>query len=449
MLKKDLLDLIFNFEKETWKYNSNENLDKDMDYIYSIENAIKNASDTNLKLLYDRLVALIGIIRLKYGFESIVINSIPELENLKNEIDGIDLSDNEIITKFNRIINLYNSVLSKIVDVDFIKNNYEGIQGKEGLYLAVESLKSLITNTEYRALIGDNQINSIIVDCISLNMGIANIKILESKYKEIINSIWARSLTNEINENNNFRFLFSNISGGTLSDGAIRLINRPNQSSCSMISSNFIATYGDETRKIGFIYPSNSDIIMASAYDLGSNVFGEGSVNKEKGTILVTPQVLEKIGKARAIKNGEDIYSSSCYNEVLVNAKPCAIVVIGLGESDLNIDYQDAIMLSSEMNLPIYYIDIMKYKSNLSETDKNYMAFHSLMSYVGMSRNELLQQVEQNNGCNEIYNLIKIYKEELVDIFQTLKRDGNLSKYNMCQAMSSIIEIPKKNGKNK
>lgn len=242
MLKKDLLDLIFNFEKETWKYNSNENLDKDMDYIYSIENAIKNASDTNLKLLYDRLVALIGIIRLKYGFESIVINSIPELENLKNEIDGIDLSDNEIITKFNRIINLYNSVLSKIVDVDFIKNNYEGIQGKEGLYLAVESLKSLITNTEYRALIGDNQINSIIVDCISLNMGIANIKILELKYKEIINSIWARSLTNEINENNNFRFLFSNISGGTLRDGAIRLINRPNQSSCSMISSNFIAT---------------------------------------------------------------------------------------------------------------------------------------------------------------------------------------------------------------
>ena len=134
---------------------------------------------------------------------------------------------------------------------------------------------------------------------------------------------------------------------------------------------------------------------------------------------------------------------------MLVNAKPCAIVVIGLGESDLNIDYQDAIMLSSEMNLPIYYIDIMKYKSNLSETDKNYIAFHSLMSYLGMSRNELLRQVEQNNGCNEIYNLIKIYKEELVDIFQTLKRDGNLSKYNMCQAMSSIIEIPKINGKNK
>ena len=96
MLKKDLLDLIFNFEKETWKYNSNENLDQDMDYIYSIENAIKNASDTNLKLLYDRLVALIGIIRLKYGFESIVINSIPELENLQPDAvpgasDGAEL----------------------------------------------------------------------------------------------------------------------------------------------------------------------------------------------------------------------------------------------------------------------------------------------------------------------------------------------------------------------
>lgn len=38
MLKKDIVDLINKFEIETWKYNTdNDNLDKDMQYIYSIE----------------------------------------------------------------------------------------------------------------------------------------------------------------------------------------------------------------------------------------------------------------------------------------------------------------------------------------------------------------------------------------------------------------------------
>lgn len=65
-----------------------------------------------------------------------------------------------------------------------------------------------------------------------------------------------------------------------------------------------------------------------------------------------------------AANKGEDLYSSRCYNEILVNAKPCGIVIIGLGEKDLNIDYYDAKMLSLEMNLPLYYIDTMKYKIN-------------------------------------------------------------------------------------
>lgn len=244
--------------------------------------------------------------------------------------------------------------------------------------------------------------------------------------------------------------LFSNISNDIdLSRQADRLINRPDQSSCSMISSDFIATYQGETRRIGFIYPSDLYIIMVSAYDLCSRVFGEGSVNKEKGTTIATPQVLEKIGKERTAQQGEDLYSSSCYNEILVNAKPCGIVVIGLGENDLNIDYQEAKRLSLEMNLPIYYIDTMKYKDKLSDKDKYYIAFHSLLSYLGISREDLSQQIEQNNGYTEIYNLINIYKEQLAEVFLTLKREGNLSKDNMCQVMSNIVDVSKINGKSR
>ncbi len=446
MLKKDILDLINSFEAETWKYKNSDNLDNDMQYIYSVENEIKKVNEENPKPLYDKLIALIGMIRFKYGFESVAVNTNPELENLKKIIEDISLNSNDIINQYNYVSTVYNNYISRIKNIDFITNKYLDIQEKEGLYLAVESLKSLISNDEYRRLLNSNQINEIIKDCIRLNNGVVNIATLESKYKEIIKQIWEHSLSDKVDENGNFRMLFSNISNDfDLRRQADRLINREDQSSCSMISSNFIATYQGETRRIGFIYPSDSNIIMASAYDLGSNVFGNGLINKEKGTTLATPQILERIGRLRAVKNGEDIYSSSCYNEVLVNAKPCGIVMIGLGENDLNIDYQEAKMLSLQMNLPLHYIDTMQYKNDLSEVDKYYIAFHSIMSYLGMSRDELANQIEQNNCYTEIDNLINIYKDQLAEIFLTLKKEGNLNKDNMCQIMSNIINVSKVN----
>lgn len=446
MLKKDILDLMEKFEAETWKYSDNNNLDNDMQYFYSIEKEIKNADESNLKPIYDKLTSIMGIIRFKYGFESIIINSNSELEDLKKIIDGISLNSGNTINQYNYISTVYSNYTSKNKNMNFIENRYENAQGKEGLYLAVESLKSLITNDEYRQLLNSDQINKIYTDCVKLNTGVVNIRTIELKYKDLIKQIWEKSLSNKIDDDGKFRVLFSNISGGNLRETANLLINRPNQSSCSMISSDFIATYGSKTRKIGFIYPNNSEIMMASAYDLGSNVFGTGSVNQEKGTILATPEVIEKIGKLRATQQGQDLYSSNCYNEILVNAKPCGIVVLGLGEKDLNIDYQDAKMLSLEMNLPIYYIDTMQYKDKLSESDKNYIAFHTIMSYFGISTSDLLQQ---SDDYSNIYELINTYKEQIAEIFLTLKTNGNLNKDNMCQLIGNIIDISKTNGKTK
>ena len=440
------VNLMEKFEAETWKYSDNDNLDNDMQYFYFIEKEIKNADESNLKPIYDKLTSIMGIIRFKYGFESIIINSNSELEDLKKIIDGISLNSGNTINQYNYISTVYSNYTSKNKNMNFIENRYENAQGKEGLYLAVESLKSLITNDEYRQLLNSDQINEIYTDCVKLNTGVVNIRTIESKYKDLIKQIWEKSLSNKIYDDGKFRVLFSNISGGNLKETANLLINRPNQSSCSMISSDFIATYGSETRKIGFIYPNNSEIMMASAYDLGSNVFGTGSVNQEKGTILATPEVIEKIGKLRATQQGQDLYSSNCYNEILVNAKPCGIVVLGLGEKDLNIDYHDAKMLSLEMNLPIYYIDTMQYKDKLSESDKNYIAFHTIMSYFGISTSDLLQQ---SDNYSNIYELINTYKEQIAEIFLTLKTNGNLNKDNMCQLIGNIIDISKTNGKTK
>ena len=277
MLKKDIVDLINKFEIETWKYNTdNDNLDKDMQYIYSIEKKINDVDESNIKLIYDKLISIIGMIRFKYGFESIIIKNNQELESLKKIIDDISLNSDDIINQYNYVSTIYGNYTSKIKNMNFIENKYANIQGKEGLYLAVESLKSLITNDNYRQFLNKNQINELFIDCIKLNNGIISIRTLELKYKEIIKQIWKHSISNKVNDNEKFRVLFSNISGGSLRQQAEMLINRPTQSSCSMISSDFIATYGSDTRKIGFIYPSNSEIIMASAYDLGSNVFGSG-----------------------------------------------------------------------------------------------------------------------------------------------------------------------------
>lgn len=449
MLKKDILDLIESFEIETFKYNDNENLDNDMQYIYSIEKEVKNANDSELQLIYKKIISTIGIIRFKYGLESEIIKINPNFKELQTTLSNISLNSNNIINEYNEILAEYNNQLSKIKNIDFVENKYKDIYGKEGLFLAVESLKSLISDDNYRQLLNDNQIKEIITDCIKLNNGKVNLKTLETKYKEIITEIWKQSLSNKLEDNKEFKVLFSNISGGSLTSQAELLINRPMQSSCSMISSNFIATYGSNTRKIGFIYPNDAEIIMASAYDLGSNVFGVDSKNKEKGTTLTTPSVIERIGKERAKEKGEDLYSSTCYNEILVNAKPCGIVIIGLGEKDINIDYQEAKDLSLKMNLPIYFIDTMKYKDNLSEADKNYIAFHSLLSYLGISTNELMYQISQNNGFNEILELINTYQEQIVDIFLTLKQNNQLNKENMCKNLKDIIDISNTKGKSR
>ncbi len=440
MLKNDIVDLINSFEKETWKYSENEELYNDMEYIYSIEESLKNVDESSIKPIYDKLISLIGMIRLKYGFESIIINTNPEFKNLKNIVDGISLNSDDVIAKYNYVSSIYNSYLINIKNMNFIDNKYENIQGKEGLYLAVESLKSLITNDEYRKLLTDNQISEIVIDCIKLNKGISKIENLEKKYKQLIEKIWSNSLSDKIDENGKFRVLFSNISGGDLREQANRLVNRANQHSCSMISSNFIATYGSDTRKIGFIYPSDSEIICASAYDLSSNVFGTGFRNKEMGTTLATPEILEKIGKKITQEKDEDIYSSSYYNEILVNAKPCGILVLGLGEGDLNIDYYDTKMLALEMKLPIYYVDTMKYKEELSASDRNYIAFHSVLSYLGITSEELEKKF-LNNDYTDILEIIDKYKEQSVDIFLKLKKEGTLSKDTMNEAMSNIIDV--------
>lgn len=50
----------------------------------------------------------------------------------------------------------------------------------------------------------------------------------------------------------------------------------------------------------------------------------------------------------------------------------------------------------------------MQYKDKLSDAEKNYIAFHSIVSYLGITTNDLLQQ---DNYYRYIYELINAHKE--------------------------------------
>lgn len=437
MLKRDLLALIESFIKETWKYNESDELDSDMEYVYKIENELNNSNDNDLEQIYNKLLSVIGMIRFKYGWESQIINT---NSHLKERISKIDLNNEKLVDQYTIIKEMYIDYVKNITNVDFlcIQRN----SSNEGLYLALESLKSIITNEKYRSFLKDKQVDEVLIDCVKLINGISTLQNIETKYKALIQEIWRESLFYSM-DNDSFRVLFSNISGPLL-DQSTNLIDRLNQNSCSMISSNFIATYLGRYRRIGFVYPNDSNIIMASAYDLGSNVFGTGVKNMEKGTSLVTPESLERIGIERTKAKDEDLLSSSCYNEVLVTSKPCGIMIIGFGEENLNVDYEDAERLADELGLPLYKIDVMKYKTELSETDKEYIAYHSVLSYMGINT-ETMNKLIQGNESDDIFKIINTNKELISQKFIELKNQGKLSKENMIQSLTDIIDIDKTN----
>ena len=433
MLKQDLLTLIDSFIKETWKYDFSDELDRDMGHIYRLEHELKKSDDIDLVQIYNKLLSVIGMIKFKYGYESKIIDS---NSDLKEKVSRTSLDNENLADEYTAIKEKYLDYVKNIANIDFI--SIQRNSDNEGLYLALESLKSLITNDKYKSHLNDSQIGEVLIDCVKLINGVSSLNRIESKYKELVQGIWKESLFYS-KDNESFRVLFSNISG-LLQDQAYNLINRPDQSSCSMISSNFIATYLGEYRRIGFIYPNDSNIIMASAFDLSSNVFSTGVKNKEKGTSLATPEVLERIGIERTKEKGEDLLSSSCYNEVLVDSKPCGIMVIGFGEENLNVDYEDAVNLANDLKLPLYTIDVMKYKKDLSEKDKEYIAYHSVLSYLGIN-NITMSMLARQNKAGDIFKIIDSKKETISQKFMELKEQGILNKENMLQSLSDIIDV--------
>ena len=152
MLKSDIMNMINDFESETWKYDSTDELDSDMQYIYSIESELKNIDDSYIEQIYNKLIAMIGIIRFKYGFESSIINTMPELERLEKYINEIQLNSNDIINQYNYILNYYTNIINRNHDLGFIKNKYinveENLNDENSIFYHYQKLINLRKNNK-------------------------------------------------------------------------------------------------------------------------------------------------------------------------------------------------------------------------------------------------------------------------------------------------------------
>lgn len=437
-IKTDMSKLIDAFCRETWSYpesNENSSFEDDMAYFYAFESKINDANDEELSEIHREMSNVMGLIRLKYGYESKIISACDDMEQIKEDLGKISIDSPTWQTEYQAVREKYNMLINGLTNLDFLHVHQAH---NEGIYLALESLKSLVSNSQYRLHLDKVPITEVLVDCVKLVSRSTTdlLKKLEKKYKPIIQAIWKESLSSSI-DNDTFRVLFSNIVGPLMLQ-ANNMLNRPLQHSTSMISSKFIAIYGGGFKQIGFIYPNDSNIIMASAYDLSSNVFGLGAVNKEKGSSLVTPEVLEQIGINRAKEAKQPLIGSSCYDEVLVNAKPCGLLIIGCGEKDLNIFYETAKILSENLGLPLKEIDITDYKEELSDVDKDYIARHCILSYKGITEEEYGYLII-NKEDGEIEELIRKHKDSIVRKFLELKKAGTLNKKIMCAEIANII----------
>ena len=332
---------------------------------YVIKEEIDNASESEFDEIAKRIDAVILAMDFKIGYTSMLVNQMPELSSIKEKIDSLDLTSSylSILEHIKEYRDKLNEYFNSLSNYDFLINPYTNQSGKEGLKLSLDSIKSIIENKSYQQEFGSKSTVDFLTDYIKLSHNGQLINKLQMEYYLPVQSIWQKELTTKPNDNNEFNMLVSMITGKTSQEIEFQvnnLLNRPDQHSCSLISNEFIATYKNGIANIGLIYPSDSKIICCGYEDLSSNVFGTGVKNRNLISQMATPKSLIENGKTKALSNGEDLFNSKFYNEVLIDAssKPCGVIVLVNANSEtLQDDIVQANILANNLGLPLIQIN--------------------------------------------------------------------------------------------
>ena len=413
--------------------------------VYSNQNV--NYNETSAKL-----DAIERILLMKYGPDNTIIRSIPELSDFVKELDSIETNGSEESIKYySDLYERYIEKLSTVKNFDFLKNEYKGDTSKEGVSITLDSLKSLLTEPEYRKYLSNDMVREVLLDHLRISEDAKSYGsdfIMEDakfnkKYNEIVSNIWKDTITTSINEDGTFNFLYSNILGAGVEEQGRALLGRKDQQSASYITKDFQGIYHDNFKKVGFIYSGDCDFIAFSARDLNSNVLGTGMVNKEFGTTLATPKVLEEAGIERARNNNESANDNHCYNEVLIKGDPDGMAIIGVGEGDLNIYYDETQRFAKSLNLPVREVDITEDAAlEFTEKNKEYLAYHTILSSMDMDGSKLTRilNTDEDFLSREVYSRIRKYKDDIYQLYKSLKENGTYSKEKMLEGYAEICK---------
>ncbi len=380
MDKTILQNKIDELDRSTWhlQYDGNDEIN---DIFFKLIDEANQVTPDQFEEFLKKIEDIEEAIQYKYGYMYTLTKRIPDALDLTQKLDSIKLNGDVKKDVEGFKLALMNKV-NNLDNYDFLINPFEDRMSQDNLKLALDSIKNILENPRYQSKFPNRNKIDFLIDYIKLSENTNNSRIeiefkkLEKEYKDSIDEIWKEELSNSYNENGEFKLLVSMISSpknsSSVQEQVDRLLNRPEQHSCSLISNNFIGTYCNTTTKIGLIYPNDSNIISCGYRDLNSNVFGNGMINKEASTTLVTPKALLDNTVSIAKSRGEDLLNSPTYNEVLVdsNTKPCGVIaLITKNHELLKDDLIQARILSRNLGLPLTVIDTMQKENELQANE--------------------------------------------------------------------------------
>ena len=460
MNRVEILRSLTDIDRLSWNLPDEFKDEWDKDY-YRLLKQINDSSDSELGEISKKLEIIPKMMKIKYGNTHKLIRMIPELSELLKEIDNYKMSlasdDLEKLeSKSNSIIDNY---INNIKKFDFLKNPYDNLKSREGLKLTLDSLKTILENENYLSYFSNKSKTEILEDYIKISDYVKQndsyyIEISEGiikEYKDGISKIWTDSLSDGIDKNNlEFKLLFSGINGPIL-DQANNLMLRKHQNSCSLISNDFMATFTKPFSRVGFIYPKDTKIICASAYDLNSNVlldeklqYNNASklmVNAEKASYIATPDALINEGKRISKTKKQDVYYASSYSEVMIDSetKPCGVCMISMGEKDLNPDYKFAKYLADSLNISFTEINVLDYKKELTKKDEEYIAYNAIISALNIAPSQ--------HNIHYVFDIMEQYGSQILEKYIEQNQKGEYTPENFISYVSALVSDYRLGGK--
>ena len=440
----DLINYINKFINDSFKLpeDSWASLDVIDDDYRILKNS--NSEDEKYELAKD-IYSKIKIVEFKYGGDYAAVKNIPQYKGLIDTIDYLDQVEDvdTRLKKLEQIDNAKYEIIRDVPKLDDIDIKTSANINSDVLY----SINSIFEKS--KNVLSNEELYSLCINYFELKKNSHALDKVSKNLEKISDKVWANSLTDPTTFKNgdSFNFLIHNFTTGDTIEKQISNMSefRKGRVSCSLITDSFIGIYnGDYGRRAGFIYPSDSKVIMSGKHDLYSIESGNSKTvkNKEFASSVISPQFLEDVGKKFTSIKGEDFDYSSQYNEVLLGeSDPCAMYIIGYGEKDLSSDYQKMIEISKEMCLPLVEIDMCTYRENqglppLGDMGKKYVAMQTIYSYYnqtndGWNLNE--------NKQKEIFDLIDNCSEKLGNKYLELRKTGKISKDSMLKAFEEIM----------